>query len=159
MLFFVKKKVNVSILKFLWMSVILPNGIGNHSSQVIHEILLLHRSNSSRKKRQLQVFFFGLETIHRLRFNCVRSYERITCKTGTETGTILSSSNKKFIIFTLSADNFCRHPVIHRLYSKDSVLAVYKRVDSTVHTLFYRVQVQKPHSVYQVLTVPIKFNR
>jgi hypothetical protein len=49
--------MNVIMLNFLWMSVILPNGIGNHSSQVIHEILLLHRSNSSRKKETVASFF------------------------------------------------------------------------------------------------------
>jgi hypothetical protein len=47
--------MNVIILKLLWMSVILPNGIGNHSSQVIHEILWLHRSNSSIRRRTVTV--------------------------------------------------------------------------------------------------------
>jgi hypothetical protein len=77
--FLLKKKMNVIILKLLWMSVL--------SFLMVLAITAARSSMKSScsigpavlEKTQLQDFF-GLETIHRLRFHCVRSYKRISCK-------------------------------------------------------------------------------
>ncbi len=137
---------------------ILPNRICNHSSQVIHEILLLHRSNSSRKKETVAwIFWNGDHAFIGLDYICVRSYKRITFK-NRDWKRYWTAPSDKFTIFTLPAYNFCRRPVFQRVYAKVSVLTAYR--ERTLHTLlqgwstrvpFCISGAHSPHQVWQLL--------